>query len=435
MSPSLFPGLPVPAMPNITINDITYRWPERPVVVICVDGCDPEYLERGFQDGILPHLAQLKQGGFYEIAHSAMPSFTNPNNVSIVTGLPPSEHGISGNYFLDTQRGVEVMMDDPRLLRAETILAGFASRGARVAAISAKDKLCRLLAAGRVDSRFVCFSAECADLCTHSQHGVEGVLELVERALPDVYSADLSLFVLDAGIRLLERERYDLVYLSLSDYVQHKFAPGSFQSNRFYRQLDERIGELAKLDIVLGIVADHGMSDKSRDDGSPQVVYLQDELQRAFGHDQAKVILPITDPYVVHHGALGGFARVYCGVLPVPTVLDFIRQLPGIDGAWPRDEACQRFSLPADREADLVVLSDPHFAIGKRCGEHDLSALGSYRLRSHGGLSEQRVPFLLSHPLTSTYSARIGHTPLNNYDIFDFAINGTRSNKRKTPAP
>lgn len=412
-------------MEPVTINNLRYRWPTRPVVVICADGCDPEYLECGFRDGILPNLSKLSCEGVLATAHSAMPSFTNPNNVSIITGVPPSTHGISGNYFLEAESGTEVMMDDPRWLRSETILAAFASHGARVGAISAKHKLCKLLGAGRCNPTFVCFSAEYAESCTLPEHGVEGIVEMVGRPQPEVYSGDLSLFVLDAGIRLLKRQHFDLLYLSLSDYIQHKYPPGSPEATHFLAQLDARVGTLARLDIILGIVADHGMSDKSQCDGSPQVIYLQDELQRQFGVGQTKVILPITDPYVVHHGALGGFARVYCDNLPIDQVVTFIQQLPGIELTLSRAEACKRFSLPSDREADLVVVSEKHYAIGTQFTHHDLLALGGHRLRSHGGVSEQPVPFLISHPLTKSYTDRLDQTPLNNYDIFDFAINGT----------
>ncbi len=411
-------------MEPLTINNLCYRWPARPVVVICADGCDPEYLECGLRDGILPNLSKLICKGMLATAHSAMPSFTNPNNVSIITGVPPSCHGISGNYFLDAETGTEVMMDDPRWLRSETILAAFAARGARVGAISAKNKLCKLLGAGRCNPTFVCFSAECAEACTIPDHGVEGIIEMVGRPQPEVYSGDLSLFVLDAGIRLLKRQRFDLLYLSLSDYIQHKHPPGSPGANHFFAQFDVRVGMLSSLDIVLGIVADHGMSDKSQHDGSPQVIYLQDELQNQFGVERTKVILPITDPYVVHHGALGGFARVYCDNLPIDQVATFIQQLPGIELTLARADACQRFSLPSDREADLVVVSKKHYVIGTQRMHHDLQALGDHRLRSHGGMSEQPVPFLISHPLTRSYADRLQQTPLNNYDIFDFAING-----------
>ena len=35
----------------IELNERRYRKPTRPTVVICVDGCDPEYVERGIADG------------------------------------------------------------------------------------------------------------------------------------------------------------------------------------------------------------------------------------------------------------------------------------------------------------------------------------------------------------------------------------------------
>src|SRR2546425_12783815 len=84
-----------------------------------------------------------RAGGTSLVGDCVMPSFTNPNNLSIVTGAPPSVHGISGNYFWDPQAGVEVMMNDPKYLRAETILARLAGAGAPGGGGTAKGKLRR----------------------------------------------------------------------------------------------------------------------------------------------------------------------------------------------------------------------------------------------------------------------------------------------------
>ena len=411
---------------GIELNGVEYDWPERPVVVVCVDGGDPAYFERGLADGIMPNLRRFQEDGFSAIAQGVMPSYTNPNNMSIVTGSPPSTHGISGNYFLDPQTGQEHMMNDPQFLRSETILEKFSRAGARVVSISAKDKLRRLLGRG-LDFQNGCvnFSAEKADRCTLAENGIENALELVGLPLPDVYSADLSIFALDAGIEILERGRVDLMYISLTDYIQHKHGPGTPEMTDLHVKLDSALGRLADAGAVTAVTADHGMSDKAHADGSPNVVYLTDVLYERFGEGAARVILPITDPYVRHHGSLGGFARVYCpdGVA-TEEVSNFIRGLRGIEMVYDRAAACREFDLPPDREGDVVVISDANTAIGGSEADHDLSGLRGHRLRSHGGIAERLVPFILSEPLNGRYAQRAETRTINSYEIFEYAING-----------
>jgi phosphonoacetate hydrolase len=391
----------------IDLNGRRYRKPERPVVVICVDGFDPAYVERGIGDGILPTIAGFAREGWLGAADAVMPTFTNPNNVSIVTGAPPSVHGIAGNYYLDRETRREVMITDDRLMRSETILGLMSQQGIATAAVTAKDKLRRMLGRG-LDG--VCFSSECADA---------GVEAMVGRTRPDMYSADLSLFVLDAGLTLLERGDARLLYLSLSDYVQHGHAPGDPEADAFHKALDERVARFVEAGAVVGLVADHGMNDK------PRVIFLEDELSGRFGGGAARVICPITDPFVHHHGALGSFVRVYArDDSDIAAMMTVSAALPGVAGVFDRAEASRRFELPYDREADFVVLGDADTAIGAARDEHDLSGLASHRLRSHGGQGEQRVPFILSRRLIPEYQRRAETGKLRNFDIFDFALNG-----------
>ena len=392
---------------TIELNGRRYRPPERPTVVICVDGFDPAYVDGGISDGVLPTIGSFARDGFLGAADAVMPTFTNPNNVSIVTGAPPSVHGIAGNYCLDRETGCEIMMTDPALMRSETILALMARAGVATAAITAKDKLRRLL--GRnLDG--VAISSECADAAMEA---------LVGRARPDMYSADLSLYVLDAGLRLLERGAARLLYLSLSDYVQHAHAPGDPAADSFHRAVDDRVKRFVELGAVVGLVADHGMNDK------PRVIFLEDELIERFGAGAARVICPITDPFVRHHGALGSFVRVYArNTADLAAMMMASAALPGVAAVLDRAEAARRFELPYDREADLVVLGDAATAIGAARADHDLSGLAGHRLRSHGGQGEQRVPFILSHSLTPAYRQRAETGGLRNFDIFDFVLNG-----------
>jgi phosphonoacetate hydrolase len=403
----------------ITANGRTYAWPARPLVVVCVDGCEPDYLTQAFLAGAMPFLSSAVERGESLLGAAVIPSFTNPNNLSIVTGVSPAVHGICGNYFWDRDAGAEVMMNDPKYLRCETILAGFSEAGASVAVVTAKDKLRRLLGHGM---RGTCFSSEKADATTMAEHGIDNALKFVGRPLPSVYSADLSEFVFAAGVKLMESARPDLLYLSTTDYVQHKHAPGTQQANGFYRMMDGYLAALDTMGASIALTADHGMNAKTDEDGVPQVIYLQDVLDGWLGTGRSRVILPITDPYVVHHGALGSFATVYLpeGTDPGAAAAS-VAALPGMDLVVDRDEGCRRFELPPDRMGDLIVISGRHVVIGTSAAKHDLSGLDA-PLRSHGGLTEQTVPLVFSRPLSGRPPARRPR----NFDIFDLALNHAR---------
>ena len=404
----------------IPVNGRSSRPPRRPVVVVCIDGSEPEYFERGLAGGTTPAVARFRAQGAYRLARSVVPSFTNPNNLSIVTGAPAAVHGIAGNYFYDAAAGREVMMNDPGFLRCGTLLAALAGEGARVAVVTAKDKLRRLLGHGLAG---VCFSSEKAAETTKGGHGIERATDLVAMPVPGVYSAALSEYVLAAGLALLERERPDVMYLSLTDYIQHKHPPGDAVATAFYAMLDRYFDAFDRAGVVLGITADHGMNAKHRADGSPNVVYLAPLLEGIVGPGGARVVLPITDPYVVHHGALGSFATVY---LEDRAALGAVRArltaTPGVAEVHDNAAGCARFELPPDRLGDVIVVGDTHTVLGKSPAEHDLSLLEE-PLRSHGGVSEQTVPFVLNRPLDAAW-ARRAEADLRNFDMFDAVLNG-----------
>jgi phosphonoacetate hydrolase len=402
-------------MKSLAVNGRSYRWPARPTVVVCVDGCEPDYLNQAITAGSAPWMASLDGRATCLTADCVVPSFTNPNNLSIVTGTPPSVHGIAGNYFYDTEARAEVMMNDPKYLRAGTILAAFADAGAKVAVVTAKDKL-RTMLGHRMKG--ICFSSEKADRVTPAANGIADAIALAGMPLPSVYSAELSEFVFAAGCALLERERPDLVYLSTTDYVQHKHAPGTPAANAFTAMLDRYLARLDALGAIIVLTADHGMNAKTDAFGRPNIVFLQDVLDRWYGPDATRVILPITDPYVVHHGALGSFATVHVGNGLDPAALcRRIAELPGIDSAMLRAQACRRFELPPDRIGDIVVVSERLTVIGSRVDRHDLSGLDA-PLRSHGGTSEQQVPLIANRSAPDLPTRR-----WRNFDAFDLALN------------
>ena len=412
---------------TVELNGVTYRVPDAPVAVVCVDGGDPEYFAAARAAGCIPTVSRFMSDGFSATAHCTIPSFTCPNNISIATGAPPNVHGISGNFYLDRATGEAVVMTGPELMRSRTVFDVLSKAGARTVVVTAKDKLRTQLGNGlEVGAGNVCFSSQHADRCTLAENGIADGLGFVGQPLPDMYSEELSLFVLDAGIRFLEQDDPPvLLYLSLTDYVQHKYAPDHPAALAFYAALDDRFARLHELGATVALTADHGMKDKCAQDGSYHIVYLQDLLDARFGTGRTRVICPITDAFVGHHGSLGGFVRVYCfdGVQP-RAVADFIHPLEGIEMALEREEAAQRFDLPADLEGDVAVIATENYCVGMGRADHDLADLHGERLRTHGGLSERDVPFIVSRPLNAGYRARARSEQLMNHHVFDYAING-----------
>jgi phosphonoacetate hydrolase len=405
---------------TIAVNGRDYKAPQRPTVVICLDGSEPGYVERAIEAGVAPTFARFMKDGAHVHANSVIPSFTNPNNLSIITGRPPAVHGSAGNYFYDVANDTEVMMNDPKFLRAPTILSAVHDAGFKVATVTAKDKL-RLLLSNGLDystGRAFAFSAERADKATKADNGIDRVLDFVGLPLPEVYSADLSEFVFAAGVKLVERHRPDLMYLSTTDYIQHKVGLGTKVANDFYAMIDRYLAKLDALGCNIVATADHGMNDKYLPDGKPDVLYLQDVMDDWTGKGNARVILPITDPYVAHHGSLGSFATIYTPAgSSVDALIGKLRGMKGIDVALNRTEACDRFELPADRIGDIVVISSKHKVLGTSAARHDLSGL-TEPLRSHGGLTEERVPMIANRKI----ALPAGHA-LRNFDVFDVALN------------
>lgn len=311
------------------------------------------------------------------------------------------------------------MVLDDSLLLGSTILEQMSAVGVRVAAVTAKDKLRKILQHGLKKSA-ICFSSEKAASCTLEENGIADVENWLGMKQPSQYSGELSIYVLDAGIKLLEEDRADLFYLTLSDYIQHKYAPGSKESNEFLSALDAKLGRLVELGARVAITGDHGMSDKSKPDGSPNVLYLEDAIAEKWGPGSARIICPITDPFVRHHGALGSFVRVHLSNKDhLDEVLKFCQSLPQVEVAMKASDAVERFELHPEREGDIVAIPSKKIVIGGRKDEHDLSNLGEHRLRSHGGLSEQDIPLILSEPAKDADLSR----QWRNFDAFDLVLN------------
>ena len=408
-----------------TVSGRCYQPPAAPVVVICIDGCGSEYLDVSMARDRMPRLTAMVAAGYRGLVRAALPTFTNVNNAAIVTGVSPAVTGISGNFFLNPETGEEVMMNSKEFLRAETLFAAAASAGRKVGIVTAKEKLRDLLSSGLelgAADGGIAFSSEKADKAQLATHGIDDVEALVGEGTPEIYSAAASLFSLRAGVALLEQGRADFLYLSLTDYMQHKYPPEASESLDFYAAMDYEIGRLLDLGAVVGATADHGMNAKCNAEGDVNVLYLETELNENFGTGH-RVICPITDPYVVHHGALGSLVMVHLAPeSDQEAIAHWILAQRGVTEVFDRNTAAEKWELPADRIGDLVVLAGRDFVIGRTPADHDLSQLGGM-LRSHGGRYEEMVPLVLSEPLNSEYAALAACDP-RNFDIFQFTCNG-----------
>lgn len=408
-----------------------YAPKDRVYVAICLDGSADEYIDAAICRGLAPNLMRFGAMGARYRARSVMPSFTNPNNSSIITGAPPSVHGIGGNYFLDPS-GKETMMNSGEFLRAPTILAKAQAAGRRPAVVTAKDKLRTILSKGleftgpvAQHSPAISVSSEIAHQVTLDNAGINDALKISGYpSKPEIYSADASVFVLRLGVALVREKRADVLYLSTTDFIQHKHAPDEPEALDFYHKLDHEIGLLDQLGAIVGITADHGMNAKMTPEGSPNIIYLEALLREI--DPGVRIILPITDPYVVHHASLGSFAVIH---VSSPGKLHAVEQkllsTPGITEVLTRDRACDLIQAPKDRTGDLVVCSARDVVVGTRPDQHDLSKLDGL-LRSHGGRSEEMVPFIFNRPLTPHYH-RLAQCDPRNFDVFDFTINGTQA--------
>lgn len=398
---------------TVRVNGREYRMPALPTVVFVIDGGDPRYLDDALQRGLMPVLQRmLEHGGTYAVGKGVMPSLTNPNNLTIVTGVPPIGHGVPGNHYLDPASQEEVQLTDPGFLRADTIHAQLRKHGKRVLCVTAKDKLRRLLGTGGVPS----VSAERARELSLPEFHIGNLCEVVGRRNPGIYEWDLSPYAIELGLAIHRKVGLDLLYVTLTDYVQHKQPPGGKMADRFFCRFDELLHHYLAEGFVVGITADHGMNAK------PRVIYLEDVLSTARVVD-ARVVLPITDPYVVHHGALGSFAWIYLPSEQRERAREALLAIDGVEDVLTREEAATTFQHPIDRIGDLSVTADAQTALGKSRAKHDLSGITDEGLRSHGGRHEQSVPIIISHPLRGPYASRV-EAGVSNADIHDVLLNG-----------
>lgn len=407
-------------MSTITVNDRIYTIPERTTVVFTVDGGDPRYFDDALRRDIMPRLAaMLAYGGSFALGASEMPSLTNPNNISIVTGVSPAIHGVPGNYCRLPDGTLE-LLNDPRFLRAPSIHAAFEAAGVPTLMVTTKDKLRLLLGNGGVPS----VSVERAAGASLDAYGIDDIEEIVGEAAPGIYEPRASHYAMRIGLAALQRApQLKLIYVSLTDRVQHASAPGEELADDFFIEFDRLLGDYLDAGCLVAITADHGMNSKHDDAGEARVIYLEDALRDA-GIPIQEIVLPITDPYTKHHGALGSFAWIYLDDADRERARQALTAISGIEEVWDREASATIYEHPLDRIGDLAVTAAADTALGRTASAHDLTQLHS-ALRSHGGRYEQLVPLIISAPVTGPLAERYAANVLRSRDIHDLVLNNT----------
>ncbi len=346
------------------------------VVIITVDGLDPEYLTTCNA----PNLAELGARGFHITGRCMMPSVTNVNNVSIVTGRYPSEHGISSNYRLERETGTDIYMESGEYILAETMFQRAQRMEARTIISTSKDKLRTLLSDGASSA----ISSE-----RPPSWAVDGVGQP-----PPIYSLEVNGWTIRAAARAMKREPADIVYISTTDYAMHTYAPDHPESQRHITILDDAIGELldACPDLTLFITADHGMSPKTR------MVDLADTLSKR--SISANAVPIIKDKYVVHHNNLGGCMFIYMDAAQASKdaqeeAAGILAQTPGVECVYTREQAASELRLNWERIGDLVVTGDAETVFGPKEIADTWNDTGAGSgLRSHASAYEQDIPII-----------------------------------------
>lgn len=334
-------------------------------VIICIDGLDPEYLEICET----PTMKEIERSGFLKIGRGMMPSVTNVNNVSILTGTYPKSHGIASNYRLLRNTMREIFVESSEYIQAETIFQRAEAMGLESILVSSKDKLRSLLGNG-------------ATMAMSSEQPIDWVVKLIGPP-PPIYSLEINGWSIKAASVMMSNQSADIVYITTTDYAMHTYEPESKESQRHMTIIDRAICDLIDEhpDTTVLITADHGMRSKT------QLVDLKSTLSK---YGIASNPIPIIkDRYVVHHSNLGGCMYVYLKGGDIFLAVDVLRETPGVDDVLLREEAAHKYDLPCDWIGDLVVTGGPDVVFGVSGGQ-----VLPQNLRSHGSTYELQVPIL-----------------------------------------
>lgn len=364
------------------------------IVVSMIDGLGVDYL----QASDMPVLRGWMDRGLYAEVDAVLPTVTNANNVSIICGAWPEDHGITGNSYYDELGHRAEYMEDQNDLLIPTLIEAAAGHGVQSALLTSKKKTVRLMGRGAT----IALAAE------------EPPPEYVQRfgPAPDIYSREINYWLWEVASDILaNRPDIGFVYVHTTDYPMHMWPAEARESRQHLAELDRLMGQAAAVapDAAFLVTADHGMNYKTR----------CWDLARACAARGTPLKFGLSaerDRYVRHHRTFGGTAWVWVSDPGALTATrDVIAGLEGVEAVLTRDEAASRFRLLPERIGDLVVLGDRDTVFGELPGE-EVEALAP-GFRTHGSLHETRVPLVVHNfdgelPAPARFTANLDLTRL-----------------------
>lgn len=334
--------------------------------LICIDGCDPDYIKRSS----VPNLRRLARRGTYiEEGISMVPTVTNVNNVSLITGAYPDKHGITSNCYYDMDSGKEVYMESAEFIKTETIFEKVKKFGIRTCLLTSKEKLLTLLRKG-------------AETTLSAENPPQWVVKEVGPQ-PNIYSSEVNIWLFEALLSVIQRCEPNFIYLATTDYTMHKHPPEDPEAQEHMAAIDAGIGKLIDLfpDAFFCVTADHGMAEKEK------VVNLEATLKN---HGIRSMIIPtVKDKYIPHHSNLSGSAYVYLlDRQDRSRAYEILHHTEGVEEILANTEIV-RYHLSAERTGDFFVLGEEAYVFGRIDGSERKKVS---QVRSHGSLHEREVP-------------------------------------------
>ena len=400
---------------KVKCNNIGYDLPKKgdpPVIGICLDGTGPN------------HLAGVKMPNFwsgsYRDAYAFLPTVTNTNNVSIITGVAPSVHGVVANTILESKKkaGGEILVETPLIqgstLKCESLLSCASQKGHPVLVVTAKKKLVNLLGNGVHSNSLIVAIEDLNDENSPSLKALEdkGLDGAVHEAgpPPHIYTPDASVYCLRLAYEILDLGKYtgfrpSLVYISTTDYVQHLNSPKSKVSQDYYEAIDRELGRL-KLKGRVGVTADHGMNEKTN------LLFIEDIISQK--NLTCRVGIAIKDVHMIHHLGFGSYVTIHAPKKDESAVWNIVKNLPGV-------QRCEK-----NEHGVLEAFGDKTTAFGSTREFHyksnaALSNRSNRTIRTHGGEAESLIPLAFLFEMDSDVNNQFLQTPrLYNKDLFFF---------------
>jgi arylsulfatase A-like enzyme len=386
--------------------------PVRPhVYLVVVDGLGADQLD----PALMPRLAAMatRAGAIRSEARAAMPTRTNPNHVTLLTGLLPESHGVVGNGYWDRRARTAKGLDDAASVEAETLFTVAETTRPALVTMAAFSK-------AKIGHLFLAASGR--------QHAPDVIWVPEAVAAGHVVGVASDGETMDAFLAATADREPDLAAINLSEVDRTAHAQGPATTADARRHADAAIGRLIDdLDArgrwsrsVVIVTADHGFDDVAPSEARPHPSIVLSERFAAAGvtgvrsvgdgglaHVYAEAIAPNATRAGAAAVVLGWAAAV---AWREPGVAEVLSRLP-VRGVPLLADVHPDWGLAHERAGDLLLVANPGYAFVDATDTTSPTFRGN-----HGSPREMRVPLVIAGGALAT-SAPTLDTPPTNADI------------------